>query len=89
MKKSFYVFAMAAVICGFMACGNSKAPEAQQTGEESVEVVTVEDSDAEDTSEVTTRGGSESEGFGRCWESGCHCKAFKGRGDTCENCGHA
>ena len=42
-----------------------------------------------DTSAVVTRGGSESEGFGRCWESGCHCKAFKGRGDTCGNCGHA
>lgn len=31
----------------------------------------------------------QSEGFGRCLESGCYCKAFKGRGQTCQNCGHA
>lgn len=29
------------------------------------------------------------EGFGRCLESGCYCKEFKGRGQTCRNCGHA
>ncbi|MBR1474600.1 MAG: hypothetical protein IJ613_03375 [Muribaculaceae bacterium] len=29
-----------------------------------------------------------SEGFGRCLKSGCYCKAFEGRGQTCRNCGH-
>lgn len=40
-----------------------------------------------DTTEAVTRGGSSSEGFGRC--SKCSCKEFEGRGDVCRNCGHA
>lgn len=28
------------------------------------------------------------QGYGACWESGCNCKEYKGRGNTCENCGH-
>ena len=32
---------------------------------------------------------SNKEGFGRCSASGCYCKAFEGRGQTCRNCGHA
>lgn len=39
------------------------------------------------TTEATTH--VESEGFGRCLKSGCHCKDFEGRGETCRNCGHA
>ena len=89
MKKIFGVFAMTAMVCGFMACGNSKAPATEQVATESEEIVEEADSTAIDTTEVTTRGGSESEGFGRCLESGCYCKAFKGRGQTCQNCGHA
>lgn len=71
------------MVCGFMACGNSKAPATEQVESEQVETEEVADSAA------ITRGGTESEGFGRCLESGCYCKAFKGRGQTCQNCGHA
>ena len=31
----------------------------------------------------------ENDGFGRCLKSGCYCKEFEGRGQTCRNCGHA
>ena len=88
MKKKFGVFVMTALVCGFMACGNSKAPAAEQEENESVEIEEVADSSVVDTT-VVTRGGTESEGFGRCLESGCYCKEFKGRGETCRNCGHA
>ena len=88
MKKIFSVMVMTAMVCGFMACGNSKAPATEQVESEQVETVEVADSAAVDTS-VVTRGGRESEGFGRCLESGCYCKEFKGRGETCRNCGHA
>ena len=82
------------MVCGLMACGNSKAPATEQVDEEqaATEVVAEQDSvDAveADTTEAVTRGGTESEGFGRCFESGCYCKEFKGRGQTCQNCGHA
>ena len=82
------------MMCGLMACGNSKAPATEQAVEEqtATEVVAEQEAvDAEeaDTTEAVTRGGTESEGFGRCAESGCYCKEFKGRGQTCQNCGHA
>ena len=80
---------MSVTVCGFIACGNSKAPATEQVANESEEIVVEADNAAIDTTEVTTRGGSESEGFGRCSESGCYCKEFKGRGETCRNCGHA
>lgn len=82
MKKIFGVFVLTVVICGFTACGNSKSSNGQQAENESVKEV-------ETTDTIVTRGGSESEGFGRCLESGCYCKEFKGRGQTCQNCGHA
>lgn len=88
MKKIFSVMVMTAMVYGFMACGNSKAPATEQVESEQVETEEVADSAAIDTT-VVTRGGTESEGFGRCLESGCYCKAFKGRGQTCQNCGHA
>ena len=88
MKKIFGVFVMTVLVCGFMACGNSKVPAAEQEENESVEIEEVADSSVVDTT-VVTRGGTESEGFGRCLESGCYCKEFKGRGETCRNCGHA
>lgn len=84
MKKLFGTIVMTVMVCGFFACGNTKTPTTEQTDNASVEIEEVED-----TSAVVTRGGTESEGFGRCGESGCNCKAFKGRGDTCGNCGHA
>lgn len=89
MKKVFSTVLMAAMICGFVACGNSKTPVTEPGESDVIETQQVADTVAVDTSDVVTRGGTESEGFGRCFESGCHCKAFKGRGDTCGNCGHA
>lgn len=76
------------MVCGFMACSNSKAPASEQTEEEPIETVETTDTATVDTSAVT-RGEIGSEGFGRCLESGCYCKGFKGRGQTCQNCGHA
>lgn len=77
-----------------MACGNSKAPatgqvEEEQTATEVAAEQKAVDAEEADTTETATRGGTESEGFGRCAESGCYCKEFKGRGQTCQNCGHA
>lgn len=89
MKKFFGVFVMTALVCGFIACGNSKAPAPVSEEAEPVEIKETIDSVEIDTSTVVTRGGTESEGFGRCAESGCYCKEFKGRGQTCQNCGHA
>lgn len=88
------VFAVTAMVCGLVACGNSKAPATEQAEEEqaTTEVMEVQETvnaEEADTTEVVTRGGTESEGFGRCLESGCYCKEFKGRGQTCQNCGHA
>lgn len=85
------VFAVAAMVCGLMACGNSKAPATEQAEEEQTATEVVEEQEAvdADTTEAVTRGCTESEGFGRCAESGCYCKEFKGRGQTCQNCGHA
>ena len=80
---------MTAMVCGFMACGNSKAPATEQVTTESEEIIEVSDTASIDSAEVAARGDSESEGFGRCFESGCYCKEFKGRGQTCQNCGHA
>lgn len=40
-------------------------------------------------SEEPVKVDAEAEGFGRCSVSGCHCKEFEGRGQTCKNCGHA
>ena len=89
MKKIFGVVAMAVVLVSFMACGNSKATN---TEEAEIEVPTMEnvvETEEIDTVAVSARGESESGGFGRCFESGCYCKEFKGRGQTCQNCGHA
>lgn len=79
---------MSAVALGFMACGNAKAPANDGTEADVVETEEMADTSFVDTTAVT-RGGSESGGFGRCLESGCYCKEFKGRGQTCGNCGHA
>lgn len=89
MKKTLGVLVMTAMVSGFMACGNSKAPAPVSEEAGPVEVEETIDSTDIDTSTVVTRGGTESEGFGRCSESDCNCKSFKGRGDTCGNCGHA
>ena len=86
-----YIIAIAAVVSGFMACTGANAP-ASTADDESVDSVDIELMDEEseaDSTASTTRGASDSEGFGRCAESGCYCKEFKGRGQTCQNCGHA
>ena len=88
------VFAVTAMVYGLVACGNSKVPATEQPAEEQAATEVVAEQDAVDeedvdTTEAVTRGGTESEGFGRCAESGCYCKEFKGRGQTCQNCGHA
>ena len=80
---------MTAMVCGFMACGNSKTPANQQEETEPVNVEATAELPDTDSDAVVVRSGSESEGFGRCLESGCYCKEFKGRGQTCQNCGHA
>lgn len=82
------------MMCCLVACGNTKAPSTEQAEEEQIAVglneeQKVVDAEEADTTEAVTRGGTESEGFGRCLESGCYCKEFKGRGQTCQNCGHA
>lgn len=89
MKKIMYMVAIATIVCGFMACGNSKAPVAGQNESEVAAMEEIADTSAIDTSAVVTRGATESEGFGRCLESGCYSKEFKGRGQTYRNCGHA
>ena len=89
MKKVFSLCVMTVVVSCFLACGNTKAPATEQGETEAFATEEVADSSEVDTSAVVTRGGTESEGFGRCLESGCYCKSFKGRGQTCQNCGHA
>lgn len=80
---------MTIMACGVVACSNSKAPTTEQGEAKITETVQKDDTTAVDTAGIVTRGSSESEGFGRCAESGCYCKKFKGRGNTCANCGHA
>lgn len=82
------------MVCGFVACGNSKAPVTEQGEMTVTETVPEADTTASDTISVdttvaVTRGNADSEGFGRCLVSGCYCKEFEGRGQTCRNCGHA
>ena len=77
------------MLCGFMACGNSETPATEQKESESMETVEMTDTAMIDTTATVTRGGADSEGFGRCLVSGCYCKEFEGRGQTCRNCGHA
>lgn len=88
MKKYIGIFVVAVMVCGLMSCGNSKTPATEQNETKVTEIELEDDIASEDTSAVT-RGESGSEGFGRCFESGCYCKAFKGRDQTCQNCGHA
>lgn len=76
MKKYISILAIAIAVCGFASCGGSDSSDDKSTNEKT------------DTT-IVTRGGSASEGFGRCSQSGCYCKAFEGRGQTCRNCGHA
>lgn len=77
----------------FSSCNNSS--KSNETGMDSASSILQEDTtitrgDVDvfgETNPAETQ--VKSEGFGRCLESGCYCKAFKGRGQTCQNCGHA
>ena len=80
MKKVMRIFAVTAVVCACLACGNSR-----NQAKDNSEAVVAEECVA-DSAEVV-RG--EAQGFGRCLVSGCYCKEFEGRGETCRNCGHA
>lgn len=75
------------------SCSNANA-DAASPKEDSVEavsesVVLEEAVEPSSNVEAVTRGETSGEGFGRCLASGCHCKSFEGRGQTCRNCGHA
>lgn len=86
---------LAVAVCAMMlaSCGNSVKTDNDSVAEkEAVEVASQVENDSCDADEVcndsiVTRGGTASEGFGRC--SKCNCKEFEGRGQTCRNCGHA
>lgn len=77
------------------SCGNSAKTDNDTVAEkETIEAVSQVEADSCEADDVcndsiVTRGGTASEGFGRCLASGCNCKAFEGRGETCRNCGHA
>ncbi|MDO4179701.1 MAG: hypothetical protein Q4D36_00240 [Bacteroidales bacterium] len=86
MKKIKRTFVIAYCASMFIACGNSKTPDKAQEEEVQMEESVAEDSLGTDTTEVA-RG--DTQGFGRCGQSGCKCKEFEGRGETCRNCGHA
>lgn len=83
MKKLLSVFAIIAMMIGFTACGNSNSSKKQLDPVGEVSGVTFS------ASEEPVKVDAEAEGFGRCSVSGCHCKEFEGRGQTCKNCGHA
>lgn len=79
------------IVCvvGLVACSSATKSTSESQVEDVTNVVT--DSVTFSSEERLTRGEgeTESEGFGRCLERGCYCKEFKGRGQTCQNCGHA
>lgn len=99
MKLLFSYSIVALAVTCLVSCG--KKTEAMQNDSVTTGVEVCEDSVFTDS--VSSRGDNEvfdsrktpsktqvkSEGFGRCLESGCYCKEFKGRGQTCRNCGHA
>jgi len=104
MKTFFSMFAMVCVIGAFMACGNSAQKEEKSDNADAADKkevvenkqessqqqdVVAEEEDGKNATETRGEADSHKEGFGRCLASGCYCKAFEGRGQTCRNCGHA
>lgn len=80
MKKFIFCLVAAVATMGLMANGlNQDNSQAEMISETTCV--------HETCVECETHVGSE--GFGRCLKSGCNCKAFEGRGETCRNCGHA
>lgn len=94
MKLKLLSLAIAIYAMMFASCGNSAQGSDAVSGQETTENVAQTETDSCDVEEVcndsiVTRGGTPSEGFGRCLVRGCNCKEFEGRGQTCRNCGHA
>lgn len=74
------------------SCGNTSKTinDTTMSDETTVEETIACDNDTTECAvndSIVTRGGCGSEGFGRCLQSGCNCKEFEGRGQTCRNCG--
>ena len=99
MKFLFVYSVITMVMTSLVSCNNTSS-KSNQKNIDSTSVDISKDSIIEDS--ISVRGDLEvfgaespsgtevqSEGFGRCLESGCYCKEFKGRGQTCRNCGHA
>lgn len=90
MKNYIGFLSFCVVVFCALTYGTSNASENTLSNNEASKVETVaETTDVLNNNEVVVHCGSDSEGFGRCAESGCYCKEFKGRGETCRNCGHA
>lgn len=92
LKSLLLTIAVCSMI--LISCGKAEKStnETSYQVENFEDVVEVSDTCRMDTTcndSIVTRGGTASEGFGRCLQSGCHCKKFEGRGETCRNCGHA
>lgn len=93
MKLNSLSLAIAVYAVMLSSCGNSAKSDNDSVAErETTEVVSQVETDSCDedgvcNDSIVTRGGTASEGFGRC--SKCSCKEFEGRGQTCRNCGHA
>lgn len=91
LKSLSIAIAMCAMV--LTSCGNSaKTSNKTETEELITDTLSQDKTDSCDADEacidsIVTRGGTASEGFGRC--SKCNCKEFEGRGQTCRNCGHA
>lgn len=81
MKKTILATMLIALSCGFMALAGSTRNSELKAHNDSHECTLTHD--CEDHSPL------ESDGFRRCSKSGCYCKEFEGRGETCRNCGHA
>lgn len=92
--KSLFMNVFACYI--FASCNSSQQTETPSSFEdedtikgEKYEYTSNEPSQAvyNNNDSIVTRGGTTSEGFGRC--SKCNCKEFEGRSQTCRNCGHS
>lgn len=94
MKKLFNCSMVALATISFVSCNNTSKSNQKEVDSINVEVVedttlTRGDNEVFDAKAAPSGTEVQSGGFGRCLESGCYCKEFKGRGQTCRNCGHA
>lgn len=94
MNLKSLLFTIAVCSMTLLSCSNSEKStnDTIQKSETSENVIEAPDTCNVDTTcndSIVTRGGTASDGFGRCLQSGCYCKSFEGRGQTCRNCGHA